>query len=432
MVSIAESEVDLFGPKVPSSEQVSKLTVFVNSSEAIRAAFAEEVSKHTSDHLRTGIGFFILGRNEEAVKHLEKSGDCKEKYMYLGYAFEQIKMYDEAISSFDKAGKHKAEALIVALAKAATFRKAENLEAASEELKGCSNFKKVSAEYHYQLGRLQDIQGLYEEAIENYKTALELDGGHQEALFQLAYACDLRGDEEAAIDYYKQIARTVPIHVNALLNLAVLYEDRCEYDKASKCVEAVLKAHPNHKKAILFQKDIESSKVMIYDEEKEKLQDRHNKILEIPISDFELSVRSRNCLKKMKIFTVGDLLNITEAELLSYKNFGETSLMEIKKILEPKNLRLGMALEEKSAAAASAEVSNIEGVSEEVLNKSVEDIELSVRARRALTKLGTKTLGELIAKTEAELLGCKNFGVTSLNEIKERLAGYGLSLRKLE
>jgi DNA-directed RNA polymerase subunit alpha len=171
---------------------------------------------------------------------------------------------------------------------------------------------------------------------------------------------------------------------------------------------------------------------MIYDEEKEKLQDRHNKILEIPISDFELSVRSRNCLKKMKIFTIGDLLNITEAELLSYKNFGETSLMEIKKILEPKGLRLGMALEEKSAAASSAEVSNIEGISEEILNKSVEDLELSVRARRALTKLGTKSLGELIAKTEAELLGCKNFGVTSLNEIKERLAGYGLSLRKLE
>ena len=432
MVSIAESEVDLFGSKVPDSEQISKLTIFVNSSEANRAAFAEELGKHTSDHLRTGIGFFILGRNEEAVKHLEKSGDCKEKYMYLGYAYEQLKMYDEAISRFDKAGKHKAEGLMVALAKAATFRKAENFEAASEELKGCSNFKKVSAEYHYQLGRLEDTQGFYEKAIENYKTALELDGGHQEALFQLAYAYDLRGDEEAAIDYYKQIARTVPVHINALLNLAVLYEDRCEYEKASRCVDVVIKAHPNHKKAILFQKDIESSKVMIYDEEKEKLQDRHNKILEIPISDFELSVRSRNCLKKMKIFTLGDLLNITEAELLSYKNFGETSLMEIKKILEPKNLRLGMALEEKGGGASSAEVSNIEGISEEVLNKSIEDLELSVRARRALTKLGIKNISEIIIKTEAELLGCKNFGVTSLNEIKERLAGYGLSLRKLE
>lgn len=432
MVSIAESEVDLFGSELPNFEEVSKLAALVNSSEANRATFAKEASKHTSDHLRTGIGLFILGRSEDALKHFEKCENCKEKFMYLGHTLEQLKRYDEAVSNFAKAGKHKAEPLMVALAKAAAFRKADNFDAASEELKGCSNFEKVSAEYHYQIGRLKDTQGFYEEAIENYTTALELDGSHQETLFQLAYACDLRGDEEAAIDYYKQIARTMPVHINALLNLAVLYEDRCEYDKASKCVEAVLKAHPNHKKAILFQKDVESSKVMIYDEEKEKLQDRHNKILEIPISDFELSVRSRNCLKKMKIFTLGDLLNITEIELLSYKNFGETSLIEIKKILDSKSLKLGMALEEKSALASSADVSDIEGISEEVLNKSVEDLELSVRARRALTKLGTKTLGELIAKTEAELLGCKNFGVTSLNEIKERLVGYGLSLRKLE
>ena len=432
MVSIAESEVDLFGSELPNFEEVRKVAALVNSSEANRAAFAKEAGKHIRDHLRTGIGLFILGRSEDAVKHLEKCEDCKEKFMYLGHALEQLKRYDEAVSNFAKAGKHKAEPLMVALAKTAAFRKAGNLDAASEELKGCSNFEKVSAEYHYQIGRLKDTQGFYEEAIENYTTALELDGSHQETLFQLAYACDLRGDEEAAIDYYKQIARTTPVHINALLNLAVLYEDRCEYDKASKCVEAVLKAHPNHKKAILFQKDVESSKVMIYDEEKEKLQDRHNKTLEIPISDFELSVRSRNCLKKMKIFTLGDLLNITEVELLSYKNFGETSLIEIKKILDSKSLKLGMALEEKSALASSADVSDIEGISEEVLNKSVEDLELSVRARRALTKLGSKTLGELIAKTEAELLGCKNFGVTSLNEIKERLVGYGLNLRKLE
>jgi DNA-directed RNA polymerase subunit alpha len=59
-------------------------------------------------------------------------------------------------------------------------------------------------------------------------------------------------------------------------------------------------------------------------------------------------------------------------------------------------------------------------------------MELSVRARRALARLNIQTLGELINKTEAELLGCKNFGVTSLNEIKERLTSYGLGLRKLE
>ena len=193
----------------------------------------------------------------------------------------------------------------------------------------------------------------------------------------------------------------------------------------------VLKSHPNHERAALFAKDINSSRVMIYDEERERKKDRQNKILEIPISDFELSVRSRNCLKKMNILTIGDLLKITEPELLSYKNFGETSLTEIKKILDTKGLRLGMALEDKNAQAKTQSMEG-QNIDEKVLAKPIDDLELCVRAKRAMAKLGVRTIGDLITKTEAELLGCKNFGVTSLNEIKEHLGGFGLNLRTLE
>jgi DNA-directed RNA polymerase subunit alpha len=170
---------------------------------------------------------------------------------------------------------------------------------------------------------------------------------------------------------------------------------------------------------------------MYYDEEREKKRSRKNQILDTPISDFELSVRSRNCLRKMNIRTLGDLLNITEAELLSYKNFGETSLREIKAILETKNLRLGMALEDKGLPAGDTAGP---GVPEDqgLLNKLVDDLQLSVRARKCLQKLNLHSVGELTRTTEAELLGCKNFGVTSLNEIKKALAGLGLSLRSLD
>src|SRR5438034_8316315 len=61
--------------------------------------------------------------------------------------------------------------------------------------------------------------------------------------------------------------------------------------------------------------------------------------LEIPVTDFELSVRSRNCLRKMNIRTLGDLTRTTEAALLASKNFGETSLSEIKEI-DRKSTRL--------------------------------------------------------------------------------------------
>jgi len=425
------TEVNLFGDELPAFNEIKKLSVLVNSSEINRYEFAELIEENSKNSLAAGIGLVIIGKNADAIDKLKDAKDCGEKFIYLAYAHRKLNMFDDALKCLEKASKKQVDPLMVALEKAVTLRMAGKIDQAAEELKGCANFEKVSAEYHFQLGKVADAQGLYDKAQENYELAAELDADHQEALFQLAYTYDLRGDDDAAMDHYKQITKSSPVYVNALLNLAVLYEDAGVYDKALRCVEIVLNSHPNHKKAILFKKDIESSTIMIYDEEREKWLDKHNKILEIPISDFELSVRSRNCLRKMNLYTLGDLLRISEAELLSYKNFGETSLVEIKKILDQKGLSLGMASEDKAVALANAEA-GIEGENDELMNKLIEDVELSVRARRALTRLNVLTVAELVSKTEAELLGCKNFGVTSLNEIKERLASYGLSLRKLE
>jgi len=438
MEPITECEIDLFASNLPSMEEIKKLSEFVRSGEANLIAFREQVEENMSKtgqkaSLAVGIGLFILGRDGEAVKKLRKAKDCKEKFTYLAFALRRMGEFDEAIENLQNSLNYEAETLTTTLEKAATYRYASNFDAAAKQLKNCANFENVSAEYHYQLAHLQETQGLYEQAMDNYKTALELFPNHQKALFRLAYRCDLSGDEEAAIDYYRQIASSSPVYVSALINLAVLYEDGGKFDKAAQCIDKVLKYHPNHQRAILFKKDIDSSKTMFYDEEKEKKRTRKSQILETPISDFELSVRSRNCLKKMNIETISDLLNITEAELLSYKNFGETSLREIKIILEAKGLRLGMALEEKQLALA--EVSNqiaTEDEDEELASKSVDDLQLSVRARKCLQKLNIRTLGDLTRRTEAELLGVKNFGVTSLNEIKKAISSIGLSLRSLD
>jgi DNA-directed RNA polymerase subunit alpha len=103
-------------------------------------------------------------------------------------------------------------------------------------------------------------------------------------------------------------------------------------------------------------KDVESARSMYYDDD-DRRGDRKNVVLEIPITDFELSVRSRNCLKKMNLKTLGDLLRTSEQELLSYKNFGETSLNEIKALLAQKGLRLGQAAEDgKGGGGAAAAV----------------------------------------------------------------------------
>ena len=437
MEQVTQPEIDLFAATLPSTDELQRLSNYVNSGERDRIAFGEKLEEHLSETkpntvLATGIGLYIISRDAEAIEKLSKATDCKEKYIYMALAARRSEKFDDAIEYLEKSLSAGADSLTVALEKAATYRKAKNLDAAANELKACTNFVNVSAEYHCQLGRLLEAEGEYTEAMDNYKIALELSPEHERALFHLAYRCDLSGDEHAAVDYYQQIAAKSPIYVSALMNLAVLYEDLGKFYKAANCVELVLESHPNHKRAQLFLKDIESSMTMYYDEEKEKRRTRKNQILETPISDFELSVRSRNCLKKMNIRTLGDLLDIAEAELLSYKNFGETSLREIKVILDSKGLHLGMALDDKGYAAPEQAVTEEEDEDNALLAKPVEDLQLSVRARKCLSMLNARSIGELTRRTEAELLGCKNFGMTSLNEIKKALASIGLSLRSLD
>src|SRR6201984_1926113 len=64
----------------------------------------------------------------------------------------------------------------------------------------------------------------------------------------------------------------------------------------------------------------------------------------------------------------------------------------------------------------------------ENLNRSVEELELSVRSYNCLKNANIQSIGELVQKTEAEMLKTKNFGRKSLNEIKEILTSMGLSL----
>src|SRR6202167_1559536 len=63
----------------------------------------------------------------------------------------------------------------------------------------------------------------------------------------------------------------------------------------------------------------------------------------------------------------------------------------------------------------------------EVLNRSVEELELSVRSYNCLKNANIQTIGDLVQKTEAEMLRTKNFGRKSLNEIKEILSNLGLT-----
>jgi DNA-directed RNA polymerase subunit alpha len=65
--------------------------------------------------------------------------------------------------------------------------------------------------------------------------------------------------------------------------------------------------------------------------------------LGMPIQELELSVRASNCLESVNVETVGQLVKMTEADLLNIRSFGKTSLREIKRKLADIGLTLGMA-----------------------------------------------------------------------------------------
>jgi DNA-directed RNA polymerase subunit alpha len=429
-----EAQATFFGQTLPTVEQIDVFAAAINTSEANKVEFKALLDRQMSEKASgtaTGIGFYILGSYKEAIEKLSGGRDNLAKSVFLGRALRKSRRFEESTQAFDNALKFKGDVQKVTLEKAETLIQAGKFDEAKKLLKTLANFEGVSAEYHYEHGRLLEMQGLRVQAVEQFRKALTLAPKHSASLFRLAYLADMLGNEEQAVEYYEQITAESPAYVSALMNLAVLCEDAGNYEEADECVQAVLNAYPNSARAILFKKDIESAKTMVYDDERERKLDRRNKLLDTPITDFELSVRSRNCLRKMNIKTLGDLLRISETELLAYKNFGETSLREIRAILESKNLRLGMATEEKGEAFEQTTLPARDNMSD-ILNKGVDDLALSVRARKCLERLAVATVGELISKTEAELLGCKNFGVTSLNEIKGKLVDLGLSLRKLD
>lgn len=276
-------------------------------------------------------------------------------------------------------------------------------------------------------------EGARQSAISEYRKAMAADPASVHAIFRLAYHLDVLGEEDESVALYERCQDVGAAYIHQLLNLAILHEDRGDYHRAERCLKQVLETNPNHARARLYMKDVLASKEMRVEEDADRDLFKRKAMLDTPVTDFELSVRARTCLKKMNIRSLGDLLKITESELMSYKNFGESSLQEIRKMLQIKGLRMGQGLEDAHRSARKQLLDQYKGTAQEgMLTRPVGELQLSVRARKALQLLNIQTFGDLASLTEAELMGVKNFGATSLKEIRERLQDQGLELRKLE
>jgi len=417
-----------------STELTQALYGIRDAAGRLRALVGEMEQAHPDARgtaaVKIGIGRYMACRFGEALEALAQGTDNKDRRYFQGLCYKQLKQFAKAAAEFGRAQDRGWEGPGASVLRIEALALSNQLGEARKALGKIEKQIQDTADLLYLQGLIQEMDGCGSEAVAAYEKAREIDPQHVDATFRLAYYYDLHGDEDQAAELYVECSSRPPVHANALLNLAVLHEDAGDYEKACQCLRRILAINPTHPRARLFLRDAEASKTMYYDEDQARRLAKRNAVLDIPVTDFELSVRARNCLKKMNIRTLGDLVKTTESELLAYKNFGETSLKEIKDMLAAKGLRLGQALEEGSDLADLAAPQRSSVSNEGVLATAIEHIEFSIRARRALESLKIATLGELISKTDAELLACKNFGQTSLNEVRQRLAEYGLGLRE--
>ncbi len=389
------------------------------------------IASPMSSGIPRGLVLWALGRHNEAVELLEAERGNPAIAVCLSQSYAQLGRFDEAEAVLTKRDSDPVQTtawLHVIGLRGDGARLAAELEKVRSKLR--------PVDVHYFEGRVKEIDHDTLGAISSYDAALAIDDAHPEALFRLAYNVDLRGEDEEARELYERALMHPPVNEACVVNLGILYEDMGNYRRAMQCFDLALQAQPSNQRARMYRRDAAAALNMYYDEDQERREDKRNKILRTPINDFELSVRSRNCLAKMGVYTLGDLVKKTEAELLSYKNFGETSLLEIKEILKNKGLRLGMGHEDLLTTPLG-EPEEPEMAPEEVPDpnspdpsrRPVTELDLSVRSRRIVDLLKIRTIGDLANKTEAELLACPNFGQTSLNEIKTKLDELGLSLR---
>ena len=406
----------LTGAERPTLAQIRVLRLIATQDVEERAKLAavfQDGLPGVKDKTRLGALAYVLDRFADAEEHL----DPKEAFgqAILGLVYAELGEPKDAINHLATAAKTMPEAK-AELARVQIV--AGDLDDAEKTICGVP----YAADRDFLTGVLLEARGNIEAAIKAYESSLEGHPEHVEAAFKIGVLLDRIGDDDLAAEHYLVCCDAIPAFLPGVTNLGILYEERGEANAAVDCFRQVLAYNPRDSKALSLLRDARASRAMYYDEREERERERMEKIMRTSVNDFELSVRSRNCLAKMSIFTLGDLLRITEAEMLSYKNFGETSLKEVKEMLAARNLRLGMYREVEERSLSKAD--------QKVLSESIERLELSVKVSQMLENLGVSRIGDLVQYTDLDLYKAPGSGQSVVQELSTGLGAYGVGLRK--
>lgn len=405
---------------------------FPETRQEIDAAIieAQEADRPTEDQLaKAGVGAYLMARHQVADNFLKEVQSHPAGLFHHGLALQALGRHADSESRFEDAGKHGYDPIECTLRRVGAIRQQDRLDDAEMLLRSISKQAVSRAEYSNQMGGILWDRGDTFGAVEYFERAIDMAPHHTRALFSLANIYAQYGNDNEAIALLERSLSRPPMYLNALLNLGLLYEDRENYSAAAFCFRRAVEVDPTNERARLYYKDIEAAQDMFVDEEAARVDNQLQTLLARPITDFELSVRSRNCLENLGLQTLGDLTRVSEQDLLKGRNFGETSLKEVRILLEANGLRVGQHLQQSASRDPLELPVELAPEAEAAAQRPIADLNLSVRARKCMSRLNINTIGELIRRSADDLLGVRNFGVTSLNEIRLRLTDFGLQLR---
>lgn len=390
-------------------------------------AVTKKLSSENKAETRRGVVLWLLGREREAVAKMEAVRSSREGALVGALACLDLDACERGLEFLAKAREGGDTPLTLSL-QAELLIKTGKAEEGSAVLNRLPKKADDLADTQYLKGLALDFQGETEEALGFYEKALEIDPSHPRALFRIAFLHDLHGDDARSQEILEGLRKQRPLHVNTVLNLGILYEDRGEFQKAVGCFQSVLDTDPNHIRARLYMSDARASLTMYYDEDLVRKEQKLDQMLGTPVAEFQLSMRAQNCLNRLGLKTIGQLVSKTEDELLETPNFGQATLKEVKELLATRGLTLSTT---RGAPVRARDLVRMQDQAEKegILAKPVSDFEWSERIRKAFEKLKVRSIGEIVAKTEQEFLSCENFGQTSLKELKKRLGQMGLTLK---
>lgn len=159
-------------------------------------------------------------------------------------------------------------------------------------------------------------------------------------------------------------------------------------------------------------------------------------LMSMHVDDLDLTVRARNCLRLAGIVRVADLVRKTPAELQSIRSMGRKTVRDIERSLYAVGLRLGMLPLPSPGSVASPEAyasddergSVVVTVPDDIISMHVDWLRLTTRSSNGLHRAGIASVADLVRRSPAEIRAIQGMGVTSVRDIEDRLAPFGLRL----